>query len=406
MIRESLQGGVHRVLIGCCVAVALGCSPRAVLPPKAPPRADLQDTQKAALRCAAATLDTAAERYFAANPNSSAPTSADNVGPLAASGANALDWLYTKGNHLYNSDGTLFHGRGVNLPDPRGCGTCACNGTDLTLSTGEVIRRIDVLVDTWHVNFLRLDLESYAATALSAVGDPAYLAAVKQIVAHVQSKNGVYIELAVWLDPSLDANGWPTDATNAILSTLVSVFGDVSQVLFGIANEPQKNYDGTEDAQVWARMNAALAAIRAAELAFGNYQHIVLAQGTGGWARFLTYYETHPLTAAGGNNVAYEVHVYDAASAFGARFIAPSQILPVVIGEFGPIDGVMTLEDTAALMTQAEAANVPYMAWTFHMRCPPNLLVDTSNGGCGIGSMLIPSPWGQQVQAQLTGHTW
>ena len=348
------------------------------------------DTDKAMRRCAAMAND----------PVATSPATPATVFASTASG-----WLYTRGNHLYNSDGSLFHGRGANLADTRGCGACACNVITLEQSTQEVMRRIDTLVDDWHANFIRLDLESYAATAKSAVDDPAYLESLKRIVAHVQTKPHVYIVMSVWFDPSLDANGWPTDATNTILQTLVDAFGQVPQVLFGICNEPQKNNDGAWDSQVWTRMNDAAATIRAAEAASSVPAHIILAQGTGGWARLLSYYETHPLAAGQGSNIAYETHVYDAESAFDSRFIEPSKSIPVIIGEFGPIDGVMTLEDTARLMAQAEAADVPYIAWTFHGRCVPSLLVDTSGGGCGIGMLLTPSTWGAQLQAQLA-HPW
>ena len=60
-----------------------------------------------------------------------------------------------------------------------------------------------------------------------------------------------------------------------------------------------------------------------------------------------------------------------AAKAWGRA--ARLALASVVIGEFGPLDGVMTLEDTANLMTQAEAADVPYLGWTFHGRCVPSL---------------------------------
>ena len=364
------------------------------------------DTDKATVRCAAIAAATPAGAAVpvqgagkAMQPGAAAPS--PGLGSVQRAAAAASSWLSTRGNRIYNSDGSLFHGRGVNLPDPRGCGACACNVITLADSTQEVMRRIDTLVASWNVNFLRLALESYAVVDTSVVTDPAYLAAIQQIVAHIESKPGLYVEVSVWFDPSLDANGWPTAATDGILTTLVNAIGQSPRVLFGICNEPQSNSDGALDAQVWARMNTAAVAIRAAEKALGVPQHIILAQGTGGWARYLAYYQTHPLTAGDGTNFAYEVHVYDAASTFQDRFVTPSQTIPVVISEFGPLDGSMTLADTAALMVQAEAAGVPYLAWTFHGRCVPSLLVDTSGGGCGIGMTLTPSPWGQQLQAQL-----
>lgn len=348
------------------------------------------DTDKATRRCAA---------LGASSPDRVLP---DPAAPSLTAGSGQTGWLATRGNALLGPDGTAFRGRGANLACPRGCGACACNGTDLAQSAQEVMRRIDSLVDDWGANFIRLDLESYVQSATDVTQNLAYLSALKQIVAHLQTKPHVYMVVSVWFDPSLDSNGWPTDATSAILTRLVGALGHVSQVIFGISNEPQKNYDGSLDPQVWARMNAAAMAIRAAEAAMGAPPHIILAQGTGGWSRFLAYYVAHPLTAGSGSNIAYETHVYDHADAFTDRFVTPGLSLPVVIGEFGPLeDASMTLVDTQALMLRAEAAGVPYLAWTFHGRCVPSLLVDTSGGGCGIGMPLTPSAWGQQLKARL-----
>ena len=378
------------------LAGLLACSQSGGAPSAAPGAspssagAEPTDTDKAKVRCAA---------LGARSPDASLP---DPAAPGLTAAGSATGWLSTQGNQLLGPDGAPFRGRGANLACPRGCGACACNGIALADSSQEVMRRIDTLVDDWRANFIRLHLESYAQSATDAAHNPAYLSALRQIVAHLQSKPGVYMVLSVWFDPSLDGNGWPTDATQQILTTLVSAFGQVPQVLFGIANEPQRNQDGALDAQVWVRMNAAAAAIRAAEAAAGAPPHIILAQGTGGWARYLSYYTDHPLDAGGDGNIAYEVHVYDHPDAFADRFVAPSARLPVVIGEFGPLaDGSMTLADTQAMMLRAEAAGVPYLAWTFHGRCVPSLLIDTSGGGCGVGMPLTPSAWGQQLRAQL-----
>lgn len=71
----------------------------------------------------------------------------------------------------------------------------------------------------------------------------------------------------------------------------------------------------------------------------------------------------------------------------------------MVIGEFGPSG--MTEANAVALMASAEAHGVPYLAWTFHMRCPPNLIVDDSNGGCGGGMTLTPTSWGTALKTRL-----
>ena len=325
---------------------------------------------------------------------SRAPT-ADNSNTLASG-----KYLVASGNRLVWNDGTAWQGRGANIQDARGCG--ACVQTDLGESTQEVLRRIDALTDDWHANFLRLTLES--DTTPDILQSPNYLASVATIVAHVMQKPDVVLEVSLWIDPSFNSMGWPTTQTSATWKKLVSAIGQYPRVLFGIANEPQYNSDGSLDANVWSAMNQVAQSIRDQETASGFMQHIVVAQGTGGWARYLQYYQMHPLTAGNGNNFAYEVHVYDAASTFQARFVTPASTLPVIIGEFGPADGAMTLQDCTTLMNTADALGVPYMGWTAHMRCPPSLLEDNSEGSCGIGMPLDPTPWGQLLIDRLASN--
>ena len=78
----------------------------------------------------------------------------------------------------------------------------------------------------------------------------------------------------------------------------------------------------------------------------------------------------------------------------------------MIIGEFGPVNlpgvATMTLDDCSSLMDQAENLGVSYLAWTFHMRCSPNLLEDASGGGCGVGMPLSPTTWGELLRARLS----
>lgn len=308
-------------------------------------------------------------------------------------------WLRTEGNRILTPDGTRWHGRGANLADTRGCNACAYQTADVN----EVKRRLDVLVDEWKANFIRLDLESYAmaegrVTWQSFVTDAAYRADLKAIVAHAVSKPGVYVMLSLWVDPSISVEGWPTAQTADAWRVLAAEFKDEPRVLFGLVNEPESNFTGADDATVWAAMNSTVQAIRDVEGT--GPKHLVAVQGTRAWARELQYYVTHPITAGGGANVIYETHVYDPPSEFAALFETPAQTLPVVIGEFGPATGFMTEADCTALITRARAAEVPHLAWTFHQRCPPNLIEETA-GGCGIGMPLRPTSWGTLLKNAL-----
>lgn len=316
------------------------------------------------------------------------------------------EWLGTAGSKIVKSDGTIWMGRGANLMDTRGCAACASVTTHSRVD--EVKRRLDLL-SSWGANFIRLTLESQANSSYAnyrpVSQDPQFLADIKEICDYAMTKPGLYVEVSLWIDSSFSISpvaGWPTAGTIAEWKILVGALKDNPRVMFGLVNEPQQNYSGTYDAQVWTAMNNAIQAIRDTETALGSQKHLIAVQGTGGWSRFLKYYTTHPITAGGGANVIYEVHVYDPATEFKTMFEDPSFILPVIIGEFGPATGYMTLAETQLLMDRAEALKVPYLAWAFHQRCPPNLLVDTVGYGCGINMTLTPSPWGQQLKTQFS----
>ena len=152
-------------------------------------------------------------------------------------------------------------------------------------------------------------------------------------------------------------------------------------------------------------MNAVVQTIRDAETAANAPgKHLVAVQGTRAWARRLDYYTEHPIAAGNGENVVYETHAYGSEDQFKIYFIDPSETLPVIIGEFGPFNatwGQMTEADCYVLINKADQRWIPWLAWTFHMRCPPNLLVDHSNSGCGTGMPLEQTSWGRLIYNAL-----
>jgi hypothetical protein len=319
--------------------------------------------------------------------------------------AGGSGWLHTEGARILTSDGQTWMGRGVNIHDTRSCNACTWGDPDVD----EVKRRIDEAV-SWGADFLRLDLESYGSAQgrvhwRGILDDATYRDHVQEIVRYIGTQPGVYVLVSLWSDPSHDQRGWPTEQTARIWERLTEMLYDQPHALFGVVNEPQSNWDGSLDAGAWQAMNRVVAAIRQKESQLGSQRHLVAVQGTRQWARVLDYYVTRPIEAGGGENVIYETHVYDPASTFEARFLRPGRTLPVIIGEFGPVSSVatMSLNDCRTLMRQADQANVPYLAWTFHMRCSPNLLRDNSNHGCGIGMPLQPTEWGQVLRSHLSG---
>ena len=319
------------------------------------------------------------------------------LGSLFIPCAQATGWLSTSGNHIVNADTIVWVGRGANLHDTRSCGGgTLVDGTpinDNAAGVAEVKRRIDTLVDTWHATFIRLALETDKA-GYNYIENAAYRQNIIDIVNYIGSKPGVYVLLGIWLDPSLDANGWPTIGTNMILAKLATDFYASPHVLYGISNEPQNNFDGAQDAQAWTAMNSAVSAIRTAEAALGPNRHIVTVQGTRDWARDVSYYTTHPITAGSGVNIAYETHVYNSPADFTAMLVTPAATIPVIVGEFGPINDAWhhaTVSDMQTLIDMANANNIPHLAWTFHQYCPPNLIADTPGKTWNANS--TPADW-------------
>ncbi len=367
---------------------------------------------------AATTSNSSATSTTGGTPSSANDTASSSVDGSGGTSGNTSTtgsttgssngWLETKDNKIvYADSGEAFRGRGANIHETRSCN--ACTWTDPNLN--EVKRRIDALVDDWGANFMRLLLESYdtsegRAHFASPAEDAAYLGEIVEIVDYIGTKPGVYVLVSLWIDPSFTAQGWPTAETTGVWEVVADALVDRPHVLFGLVNEPQSNFDGAQDAQVWEAMNDTVQGIRDVEEARGSRQHIIAVQGTRAWARDLEYYVDNPITAGGGTNIAYETHSYLKSSEFERVWAGPASSLPVIIGEFGPADlgdgTEMTIADTTTMMDLAEELDVPWLAWTFHMRCEPNLLVDNSGGGCGEGMELEPTEWGSHIKTRLS----
>ncbi len=334
-------------------------------------------------------------------PNATGGTS------TSAAGSSATGWLRTEGNKILLPNGNRFHGRGVNIFDTRDAGACGWAPPIID----EWIRRVDVLIDTWHANFFRLDLTSWATNQVGGTTvvqykdvtqDASYLADVKKLVDHIGTKPGVYVMITLFSHPSQDANELPTAATQAVYTKLAQTFLDSPQVLYGITNEPHD----TTDSAVWTAMNTAVQTYRSAEATAGPH-HIVAVQGTQSYARQLAYYVTHPITAGSGANVVYETHVYDPQTNWQTMFIDPSATIPVIIGEYGP-DGtyMKTVADAQALQAKAEQLEIPYIGWSFSSQNGPTMLVGTDADECTkVNWATTPSDWGKAIISRLA-NAW
>jgi len=336
-----------------------------------------------------------------------------DLGQKAPTGEGLITgWLEVKDKRIRLPNGHAFHGRGANLHDTRACDACTFEPPNV----GEVLRRVDTLTDDWHASFIRLLLESYPDDGKAKIGnarshyrnvldDEDYFRDVMRIIGHVGKKKGVYVLVALWQDPTFTPLGWPTARTAAVWKKLAGALRDMPFVMFGLVNEPQANEDGKRDAEVWTAMNDTVLAIRSVERP--EHPHIITVQGTREYGRSLDYYVDHPITAGKGVNIAYETHVYNRPGRFEELVGRPARSIPVVIGEVGPQndDHVhMSPEDVTKLWDIAERSDVPWLAWSFHNNCPPNLVTERKNQ-CIAGAPLEPTLWGRMLKSRLA-HKW
>src|SRR5258706_11329092 len=164
-------------------------------------------------------------------------------------GGSASEWLHVTSNRIVHADNSPFHGRGADLHDERSCEACSFMPAD----PNGVDRWSDELIDTWHANFIRFLLSAksapynqYELQWKSLVDDPQYLADIIQNVNHMTGKPGVYVEVTVFMDPTMKPENtdpdseWPSSAgdTNPVYTALAEAFYANPRVLFGLTNEP------------------------------------------------------------------------------------------------------------------------------------------------------------------------
>jgi hypothetical protein len=323
---------------------------------------------------------------------------------------NTSGGLVVQGNQILDADGTPFHGRGANLHDVRSCNACSYAPPE----PDGVDRWADELIDGWHANFIRFLLSAkpepfnqYEEQWENLIDDPVYMATIVQNVEHMTSKPGVYVLVTLFADPTMKPESadydseWPSSLgdTSTRYMALAEAFRDNPRVLFGLTNEPHTTLDHADElADVY---RGAIAAIRAVEDAGGAPHHVIVVQAPEGYARDLRYFVDNPLA---GDQIAYEVHPYNTADQFAGLLTDPHQALPIIIGEYGPALE-MTEEDIAALWALAQEEEIPYIGWNFHMRCPPNMLEDTAEDGCGLsvetGYDFPRTAWGDLLRDHL-----
>jgi hypothetical protein len=268
--------------------------------------------------------------------------------------------------------------RGVNLMDTRGCNACAYEQPN----ADEVIRRAQFFVGNG-ANFFRLCLSSYSPPDGRVNYDfdaPGYLDDIRKIAIAIEEM-GAQVLVSLWMDDTFDEFWMPTEATferhRKLALTLRGTYAWI-----GVCNEPTQNWNGAADKERWAFMQTAVDTIRNAGLSY--------------------YYENPIVDMSGEDNIAYETHVYGPVQHYDAQVTAAEAAgLEVLLGEFGPVAGAMTEPSALAVQDMALKDGIPSAAWVGHHRCgtESSMLVDNSNGGCGVGMDLELTDWGKKLAA-------
>ncbi len=327
-------------------------------------------------------------------------------------------WLYTSGNHIYESNGStgsVWVGRGVNLSDVFLCGydnTLWMTSADKTLETIH-----SGLISGWKPTFVRISLGMNSYTEVTWAGNAStYATPMTNVINALLAHPNVYVLVTLRSDASMigqdtadgdpEATGLPSDSTttpnksaypkgtDATYVALVDAFAHSGNVLFGLTNEP--GGDKLSNATIGAAMDHAVGTIRAEEDRLGVPHHIVTVQGNG-WSSDLSFYTASPSPITH-DNVAYELHYYPGLAGETPSNYSYSSKLPLIVGEYGDFTSSVPQSGFYADM---ESKTIPSLAWDFepYSDCSPDLLQVTTNA-----SSLIPTAWGSTVQSYLLAH--
>lgn len=328
---------------------------------------------------------------------------------------NVTEQLIVIGNNIYvSASNVLWDGKGVNLPDIRAC------GAGCSRSKKEVIRRVDYLLDDLELDWIRLNLQANDVDG-NALSDSAYWQDIKDVVAHVGSKYGKYVEVSVWKDPSLceppsnssdgenytckggdrQLPGGPSNKTAELWVFMAKHFKNLPHVIIGIVNEPRNTTTRESATYLYRSMNYTVQKIRET-----GAQNLILVQCLH-YSTDCNLYLDNPITAGNGTNIAYEIHLYSAEKRTDQLLLDG---LPIVVSETAVIYDknnslFATTDDYEYIVQTCRDRGIPYAGWSFDEVCGPVMLdgLATKTNGCGSKNNLsLHTAWGRFF---LGGHT-
>jgi hypothetical protein len=316
--------------------------------------------------------------------------------------------LHAAGNQLQDSAGHPVVLRGVDLSG------LESYPTGLTGDASQVLRSVDVALNDWHANLLRLTVypdfwfghDQGVGLGAAADGGAAYRDLVDQIIGKAQADNA-NVMLAVWgsdmghpgAAPALHDmpdNGTTQFWTDATYGA-ARIYANNAAVLFDPFNEPHDvswaqwrnggtiNDNGTTYNS--PGMQELLSSIRST-----GATNLVAAEGLGWSSDASGVAQGYALNDSAGN-LMYQFHFYPAewqSAADGDALLQPvAAQYPVYIGEFGTprdangdgadVNGVPQPDAptwTANMLAWLNQHQYSWSAWSFAPNTPPSLISD------------------------------
>ncbi|HEY7311731.1 MAG TPA: cellulase family glycosylhydrolase [Gemmataceae bacterium] len=380
-----------------------------------PPHQDAPDNEAASQTIGTVLLSPPTHQDAADNGAAPQTTKPDLISPQKPqpgppqNPSGPLPPLKVVGTYLTTPDGKVARLRGVNLP---------------TLEWGQgenLFRSLDVCVDEWKVNFIRLTVSQdrwFGHTKERKDGGARYRQTVREFVKRAAAKrcyvllNLHFIDPGVWLDEDVAQKGqylvWthkmPDDHSVDFWASAAKEFANHPAVLFDLYNEPgnvswavwrdggnlvekHKNAPGGKWEYHSPGMQKLVDTCRAQ-----GAKNIVVAEGLQ-WGYDLSgIVKGFALKDPGGNGVAYSTHIYgkakDGPNGLEVRVTPAVKEYAVLIGEF--CAGKSNSVDP--VVSYADQYQLPWLAWCMHPGIKPRLIENWK---------YQPTPYGESVKKAL-----